>query len=161
MAVYKTITGAALWIITTALGIAYIAMASSFVSVNLSCVWNSKRCTQHVKTFNDGLNAGCILTIVLIALFAVISLAFIVTKKKYLEAMCLASSYNLAVTMLLYSISLHTAYPLIIQWKNNKTKNQYVSTYQIGYVLAGLYGLWIVCVLVIRAKSNRSSPSFP
>lgn len=145
------------WFVTTTLAGVYCAVACTFVSLNFHCYGSSASCKDHVKTFNNGLNAGSILTMILVCLYIVISGTFMVNKRRYVEALSVGSSYNLAVCMLLYSIFLHTADPTVFSWGSKKKELSYKATYIIGYVLSGVYGLWFFVVLVSRKKARPYS----
>lgn len=144
------------WFCTTTIACLYCASASTFVSLNFHCYRSTSSCKDQVKTFNNGLNAGSILTMILVCLYTVISGTFMLSRRRYVEAVSVGSSYNLAVCMLLYSIFLHTADPTIVTWSSKKKELTFKATYIIGYVLSGIYGLWFFIVLVSRKKSNNN-----
>lgn len=142
------------WFCTTTIACVYCAVSSTFLSQNFHCYYSTASCEQSVKTFNNGLNAGSILTMILVCVYIVISGAFLVCKRQYVEALSIGSSYNLAVCMLLYSIFLHTADPSVISWSSKKKELSFKATYTIGYVLSGVYGLWFFVVLLARKKTR-------
>jgi len=143
------------WTCTTTVACVYCAVACTFLSTNFHCYRANARCLASVKTFNNGLNAGSILTMTLVCLYVVVSGAFMISKRRYVEALSIGSSYNLAVCMLLYAIFLHTADPTVIQWSSKKKELSFKATYVIGYVLSGVYALWFLVILVARKKSQR------
>lgn len=142
------------WFCTTTTACVYCAVACTFVSQNFHCYHRTASCKDHFKTFNNGLNAGSILTMILVCLYILVSGAFMLGKRRYVEALCVGSSYNLAVCMLLYSIFLHTADPTIISWSSKKKELSFKATYIIGYVLSGVYSLWFFVVLLARKKTR-------
>jgi hypothetical protein len=145
-----------LWFCTTTLACIYCALVCTFVSLNFHCYRSSAFCKDHVKSFNNGLNAGSILTMILVCLYIVVSGAFMLSKRRYVEALSVGSSYNLAVCMLLYSIFLHTADPTVISWTSKKKELSFKATYIIGYVLSGVYSLWFFVILLARKKARTS-----
>lgn len=139
------------WTFTAGIGVAYIVAASRFLSEDFICV----HCSANVRTFNDILSASCILTMILVSLFSIISCAYIATRHTYLEAVCVGSSYNLSITMLILSFMLHTAYTRIIWIGHQRTKETYRATYLIGYALSGIYALWLILIFASRKTATR------
>ena len=144
------------WFVTTVIGSIYCGVCAKFLTSNFSCYKRSSRCLKHVETFNNGLNAGSILTMILVCLYMIVSLGFILSKRRYIEAMSLGSSYNLSVCMLLFSIYMHTAETTRILWSNNNKKIAYKATYVLGYVLSGFYALWFVLILIYRKTKSST-----
>lgn len=124
---------------------------SRFLSEDFVC----QSCSKNAKTFNKILSASCILTMILVALFTIISLAYITVKNTYLEAVCVGSSYNLSITMLILSFMLDTAYPQIIWVGYWRLQEVYSATFIIGYALSGIYALWLVLILALRKRTAR------
>lgn len=143
------------WFCTTTLACIYCVVACTFVSLNFHCYRSTSSCKDQVKTFNNGLNAVSILTMILVCLYIIILGAFMLSKRRYLEALSVGSSYNLAVCMLLYSVFLHTADPTVISWGSKKKELSYKATYIIGYILSGIYCLWFFVILLARKKTRN------
>lgn len=139
------------WTFTAGLGVAYIVAASRFLAEGFKCVW----CSKTTRTFVDVLGASCILTMILVCLFSILSMVFVTTRHRYIEAVIVGSSYNVSIAMLMLSFLLHTAYPRIIWIGSHQVKEAYRATYILGYALAGVYALWLVVIPVVRKPTNR------
>lgn len=146
------------WFCTQTTGIVYCVVAIDFLSQNFNC----KDCEDAVATFNNGVSAGIIGTLLLVFIHTIFTGAFMITKKRYIEAICVGSSFTLSICMLMYSIFLHASTPLLIEWATRKNELSLKATYIVGYVLSGLYGFWIIVVILARKGSqiitNNTAP---
>lgn len=138
------------WYCTFATSNVYFVVAIDFLSQNFNC----KDCEDVVATFNDGLSAVIIGTLLLVFIQILITGTFMIIKKRYVEAMCIGSSFTLSLCMLMFSILLHASTPLLNEKGTHKKQQSIKATYIVGYVLSGLYGFWMIVVLLARKGSE-------
>lgn len=141
----------AYWFCSSACGLVYCVLSCGFLSDNfVSC---ETSCEDKLRTLIYAINCGSIVTIFLVLCHIVVSTTFMYTKKRYVEALCLATSYTLSTCMIMYATIFKASIPYIYEWSFDQNNLTTKAIYIIGYILTGVYGGW-VSVIILTRESN-------